>query len=171
MRMRTEEQHVEREKLPRVLAPAAVVLMLAGCVPEPDSTPASSSSASSSATAQPRATPTSTPTGTPAPSPTPDARTVVDVTIVTLDVIDDELEATAIVPGVIENGGTCTLTITNGDDKSIATTSGTAGPESTNCGLMNIDARQLSAGDWNAVIDYSSETSRGTSENQVVEVR
>ncbi|MFB9645795.1 hypothetical protein [Microbacterium terregens] len=93
------------------------------------------------------------------------------MTIVTLDVIDGDLEATGIVTGVAEDSGTCTLTVSRGGDQRTATAPGAAGPDSTNCGLMKISTDDFASGEWEAIIDYSSDTYRGRSNGQAVTVR
>lgn len=90
--------------------------------------------------------------------------------LVTLEVIDDEVEATGILPSIVEEGGTCTLVLSREDDEATATAQGAAGPVSTFCGLMTVSTDNLAAGDWKAVIEYSSETYRGTSPAETVKI-
>ncbi len=92
----------------------------------------------------PSASPTADPTGSASPSPSPSASATAtpgtvyngEILIVTSEVRDGNLEVSAMVPGVSESGGTCTLTV----DSTGATTSVEAneGKDVTYCGLMSI---------------------------------
>jgi hypothetical protein len=67
------------------------------------------------------------------------------------------------VTGVIEDGGTCTLTLTHAGVSVSA--QGPARPDAatTACGGLSIPGSKLSAGTWKAVLSYSSKTSTGSS--------
>ncbi len=93
------------------------------------------------------------------------------MTFVTLDVVDDVLEATGMVSGVVEDGGSCTLLLERDGETVEAQAAGTAGPVSTYCGLMTISLDDLGRGDWSAAIEYSSAERYGSSGTQVVTVR
>lgn len=68
------------------------------------------------------------------------------------------------VPGILENGGTCKLTLKNSGQE--ITESKVANPDaqSTSCGLITIVRSRLSAGTWTATLSYISSTSEGTSQ-------
>ncbi len=81
-----------------------------------------------------------------------------------------DFEANGRVAGVIESDGTCTLTLTKGG-KSVSTKrTALANAQDTTCGLMTIKFSSLTAGDWKAVLSYSSSKSQGSSSAIVVKV-
>ena len=70
----------------------------------------------------------------------------------------------AFVQGVIENGGTCTLTLTNGSQTFTSSVAASAQGTSTNCGNITIDKSPLTTGEtYSAVVTYKSSTSSGAS--------
>lgn len=129
---------------PRLLRTTFPVLVVAGLLGlSACATPVGGVSPSPTTTAgseSPSATPTADPTGSPSPSPsataTPGTVYNGEILIVTSEVRDGNLEVSAMVPGVSESGGTCTLTV----DSTGATTSVEAneGKDVTYCGLMSI---------------------------------
>lgn len=68
------------------------------------------------------------------------------------------------VSGVIEDGGTCTLTLTRADLVARATTPAVADASSTSCGGLAVPGDELSSGTWRATIDYASAGSAGQSQ-------
>ncbi|MGY1858397.1 hypothetical protein [Modestobacter sp. SYSU DS0290] len=75
------------------------------------------------------------------------------------------------VPGVVEEGGTCTLTLTRDDGTSAtATREGVANVSTTSCGALSIAGDQLAPGAWTAVVGYRSGTTQGSSEPVQVDV-
>ncbi len=68
----------------------------------------------------------------------------------------------AYVQGVIEDGGTCTATFTQGSQVVTATSTGFANVSVTNCPPITPPAATTS-GSWNVVVSYSSTTSTGAS--------
>lgn len=82
------------------------------------------------------------------------------------------LSAAAGVPGVVETGGTCTLTATIGNQ-----TRSASGPAARSASAMacadglSIPRSQLTAGTWMVRISYSSPHYTGTSDAQVVTVQ
>lgn len=148
----------------------SAALILAGCAPEPGNrspAPTATPTATSFITPEPSSSARPTPT----PTPMSDGRRDMQVTFVTLDLLDGVIEATGMVSGVAEDGGVCTLTIEHDGESKSAGAQGTAGPVSTYCGLMTIPTDGLIPGDWSATIEYSSTGYRGASETQVVVVR
>lgn len=67
------------------------------------------------------------------------------------------------VTGVIETGGTCTLTLTRAGVR--VTASGVARPDAatTACGGLTVPGTSLTPGTWKAVLSYASKASTGTS--------
>lgn len=114
------------------------------------------------------ATPTSAVDQEPPPSSSPTADAT--VILITLDVIAGTLEASGMVPGLVEEGGECTLTVDNGQ-QSRSVSGGTAtGPESTYCQLLTIPSGELPRGEWEATLTYRSDGHSGTSERAAVSV-
>jgi hypothetical protein len=80
------------------------------------------------------------------------------------------VQANGFVAGVIEEGGTCTLTLTMGGQEVSATSTASADATTTSCGLLETSGSLL-PGTWDAVLSYSSEDTEGTSEHVAVTVR
>lgn len=164
-----------RTGISTAVALVGLVLVLAGCAtprpgaPVPTASEATSSS-SPSVTPAVSGTPTPDPSSSSASSATPTAKPSVGaVTIITLDVVDGAVEASGIVPEVVESGGRCTLTLTHDGSSVSASTAASDGRESTFCGLVSIDAASLTAGVWSAVLSYHSDST--TAESAPSQVR
>lgn len=80
------------------------------------------------------------------------------------------VQANGFAAGVLEDGGTCTLTLTRGDDEVTATSTGTADASTTSCGLLETEPG-LAAGTWDAVLTYESDAAEGRSQSVEVSVR
>jgi hypothetical protein len=80
------------------------------------------------------------------------------------------VQANGFAAGVIEDGGTCTLTLTHGSSVVTATSTAAADATTTSCGLLET-APGLAPGTWNAVLSYSSPHAHGTSDSVEVTVR
>lgn len=89
-----------------------------------------------------------------------------EVLIVTAELIGGSLEVTAMLPGVSEADGTCTLEIT-GTDLSASVT-GSAGNGVTYCGLMSVPPPTQAPAEWTFRVKYESSTT--TAESAVSEV-
>lgn len=142
---------------------AAVALTLTSCAtPQPGAAVSPNNPAASSSSSSPResaALSTLTPGATEYPSPQPTAGSGrEDIVVITLEMRDDKVEASAIVPGLVESGGVCTLTLTREENTVAASTDATEGRESVYCGLLTVDRADLTAGLWTAVVSYASAT-------------
>lgn len=150
-------------RLPVVSGLLSIGLILCGCAAQP-STP--DTALSSAPTTAPVTTPTpdrstSFPTASPsAPSPAP-----VDVSIATFGARNGSVYATAIVPGLVEDGGDCTLTARQGDAVRTTTIPAVRATEATNCGVMSVPA---DSGDWSVTVSYRSVAATGVSAVQIV---
>jgi hypothetical protein len=85
---------------------------------------------------------------------------------------DDEsgaVEANGFAAGVIEDGGTCTLTLTRRGDEVTATSTAMADATTTSCGLL-ATAPGLASGSWTAVLSYASDKASGESRSAEVVV-
>ncbi len=105
-------------------------------------------------------------------TPTTDKRAVV-VNISTWTQKDGNIEVNGYATGVVEDGGTCTLTLTaesNGKQVSASRTA-IANASNTSCGVNSIPVGSLFAGTWIATLTYSSPTSSGQSTSTTIEVK
>lgn len=158
----------------RLAGPALVAMLaavaLSACSADQVSPPSSGTSSNSAASSASATVPPPSPSSSPAPQPSRSSAEVatVDVVIVTLDVVDGAVEATGMVPEVVESGGTCTLTLSGPGDTVIVTGPGEPGTVSTYCGLLTFPAARLTSGQWDAVISYQSAVSAGSSQSQAV---
>jgi hypothetical protein len=165
----------------------AAVTVLSSCSTSAPSANASTSAASADVidpsvpSATPSATPTetiasdapaaaATPVATSDPTATTDSRTAVVPYITTAD-WDSSAQAVdvaAIVPGVVESGGTCTVTLTEGSTVRTLTTDGVAASSYTGCEAVVV--KDLAAGSWQVRVRYSSSKSAGASAVRTVQV-
>lgn len=144
------------------------MLVLAACA-----TPTGGASASPSVSATPSASPspTSTPVESPAPEPssTPDETAAPfngEVLIITAEVLDGQLQVTAMVPKVAEGDGTCTLEVV-GTDRAVSVTAA-EGKDVTYCGVMSLPADAADA-DLQFRVRYESASTRAESAVSTVE--
>ncbi|ADG75271.1 hypothetical protein Cfla_2381 [Cellulomonas flavigena DSM 20109] len=160
-------------------ASLALVLLAAACTTGPRegaapttasataSTPGPTSTATATtpapqASAQP---PTPEPTPEPAPAPgaePPDGRGAVPVVVTYSgwDVAASRVAVGAYVEGLVESGGTCTLTLTGPGTTRTASQPATPDAGSTSCGEL---AAGASSGTWSARVTYESPTASGAS--------
>jgi hypothetical protein len=117
--------------------------------------------------------------GTEVLEPGPDAPVATDrpatsagrVVVVTYaDWVDGGVEVDGYVSGSVEDGGTCRLTLTQGNQVRTAEGAGMADASTTSCGSLVVPGGGLPAGDWDAVLAYLSGGSTTTSERAVVTV-
>jgi hypothetical protein len=83
----------------------------------------------------------------------------------------NQVEVGAGVSGVFEDGGICTLTLQKDGVKQTASVTAVKGANSVDCPVMTVQRSSLSAGNWQAVVDYSSQAAKGTSSQRAVEVK
>jgi hypothetical protein len=81
------------------------------------------------------------------------------------------VEANGYISGVMEEGGTCTLTLTKDGTKVSESRKSLNDAQSTICGLIVIPREKLSTGEWKATITYSTSKYQGTSEERSVQVK
>lgn len=80
------------------------------------------------------------------------------------------VEANGYITEVVENDGTCTLTLNKNGQKVSKSKQAMPDAQSTICGLMVIERNQLSPGDWRATITYSSSKYHGISEERSIRI-
>lgn len=84
---------------------------------------------------------------------------------------DGNIEVSAIVPSIVEDGGTCTLTATLGGNKVTRQTAALRNAQSTSCPTFTVPRSEFAAaGNWTINVKYSSSSHNGTSENKTVKV-
>ncbi|GAA4322469.1 hypothetical protein [Klenkia terrae] len=160
-----------------VLAAAAVLVLNR----TPDEEAAASTSSAASSTATPYASysigaePTQVATDAPAPGvdpsptatdpatdPAPTAGLDVVLTYAQYQSDTGTVQANGFVSGVIEDGGTCTLTLRRDGAEVDVRTLGSADATTTSCGLLETGT-DLTPGTWDAQLTYSSATGDGSS--------
>lgn len=171
-------------------AASAAVLALSGClgdvdVPTPSVTAtAPSPSATASGTASP--TPSATPsddrndpgdgvaTDDPIATPTPTGdqeRATVNVSLTRYGTEGGSFVAAAVIAGVVESTGTCTMTLTSGATTLTASGAGAPSATTTDCAAgLAIPLSSLSSGTWTLVISYDSAGFAGSSSPEQVTI-
>lgn len=76
---------------------------------------------------------------------------------------DGPVEVDGFVTGVVEDGGTCRVTLTRDGEELTAEGVGAADATTTICPSVSLGDAELAAGTWQAVLSYSSPTSTGAS--------
>ena len=117
--------------------------------------------------------PTQTDTNTSSPTPTSANKKRVTPEITTFAQKSSTFNVNGFVNGVVESGGTCTLTLTSTTDSSNKVSqsrSSEANATNTTCGVISVPLSKLSKGTWNAVLSYSSNTATGLSDVTPMEV-
>lgn len=84
--------------------------------------------------------------------------------------LNGNVEVSGYVPGIIEDGGTCTLTLEKASQKETESKASTADAQNTSCGLITVAGNRLSNGSWKATLTYGSDTANGSSQAVTVEV-
>lgn len=186
-----------RRALCALLVTGPALAALAGCTLEPvnalPTSPASSSASAldpSAETPTPEPTATATPTASASPAPDPDAEPTEKpepepepvetdassgkrkvVPFVTTAYYDDGvLTVSAVVNGITEDDGACTLTATRKGTTRAARADAVATAQATGCGTLEIPGSKLSDGAWTITVAYASDRSLGESAPQQVEV-
>lgn len=100
----------------------------------------------------------------PPPAPTPSGKKQVTPIITSAN----HNEVRAYVPGIFEEGGTCTATATKGTTTVAATSEGFQNSNYTSCAPINF-VSPLNGNGWSIVVNYSSSASEGKSKEFIVE--
>lgn len=79
-------------------------------------------------------------------------------------------ETRGYISGIVEDGGTCSLTLTKGDVKVTGSSTALGDVNKTTCGPISITSPQLTSGEWNASLSYISPSTSSTSEIQKLRV-
>ena len=99
------------------------------------------------------------------PSPPPTSNGKKQVTPVITSATASEVNA--YVPGIFEDGGTCTATATRGSQIETTSSSGFENYNTTSCAPLKFSPA-LSGSGWSVVVSYSSSTAQGKSEAEPV---
>lgn len=144
--------------------PTSVATTTTGPGTPPPVTPTSSATppppSASTTPAAPPATPTTQPTTT-APATHPSLAPTT-VSISTAQWSDGAARVSGFAT-VVEEGGTCTLTLTKGSVTVTGSRPATVDATTTSCGVVQVSDPRLTPGTWQAVLSYTSRTSTGTS--------
>jgi hypothetical protein len=143
-------------RTPELTSPAATTtapsIVVPTVSPEPET-----------AAPQPSAVSTSTPS--PDQGADDESRPPVDV-IITVARWSEEssrVEIGGYVAGLVEEGGSCTATLTLGHRTVVVSGEAFADVSTTSCGDLVVTADQISTGAWSAVLSYGSTTHSGSS--------
>jgi hypothetical protein len=163
-----------------VLAVAVAVAALAACgasASAPESTP---STAASGPTA-PAGSPSATADGDPAADDGSPTEPAADPTggeggtsgtlqpmLTFAGAAGDGYELAGMVPGIVEDGGTCTFEMTSGSTVVRREQGGVADATSTSCGTVQLAATELGVGSWTASVRYEGSAGAGTSATATV---
>lgn len=83
------------------------------------------------------------------------------------DAATDPVEVAGYVPGIFEDGGTCSYTFTRGSVSFTKTTSGFQDATHTSCAPADVNRSSFSQdGTWSVILKYKSVTSVGSSNEQ-----
>jgi len=83
--------------------------------------------------------------------------------------LNQQITVNAYVPGIFEDGGTCTATFTKGGATVTKTSQGFANVNTTSCAPITANRSEFSSsGDWQVIVSYSSSKASGSSQSKVV---
>jgi hypothetical protein len=122
------------------------------------------SSTAPTAPTAPRVTTPGEATATDEPAPTAGGKVNVVITQAGWGTSGTAAEVSGFVSGVIEDGGTCRVTMTHDGETVTAEREGLADATTTACGVIEIGDPDMASGWWDAVLSYESPTSSGESE-------
>ncbi|WP_164704686.1 hypothetical protein [Blastococcus litoris] len=94
----------------------------------------------------------------------------VSITFYGWDPVTQQAQAGGYVAGVVEDGGTCTLTLRLGGQTVTGTSTARPDAASTACGAVVVPGSQLGNGAWEAVLSYESPQHVGSSDPVTIEV-
>lgn len=104
------------------------------------------------------------------PSTTPTSNEKVTPIITSWGQANGKVEVAARVPGILEEGGLCTLTLKRGGETRTGSSNAMANVSEVSCGFIGIPRSSLTAGEWSATVTYSSPQNSGTSEAKKIVV-
>lgn len=85
---------------------------------------------------------------------------------------DNAIEVRSYISGVVEDGGSCTFSFTQGQGKVTKTVTGFADATTTKCPNTSIPRSDFpSSGSWSLVVEYSSSSASGKSSTISIEIK
>lgn len=103
------------------------------------------------------------------PSDNGSAKKKVNVIVSTYNQTASELNVNGFASGVVENGGTCTLILTDANGKTVSTTkSAIQNAQNTSCGQLTIPMNKLHSGTWHVSLTYNSSDATGTTGSDAI---
>ncbi|WP_156156215.1 hypothetical protein [Demequina maris] len=167
-----------------VVGAVGVAALLSACTggdEQPSPSPSASASVTPSAEPTPSASATAsvTPSAEPTPSatPSPSATETTDVSTGDVAVVVSRaavskgmFEVGGYVDGVVEDGGTCTVTLTSGGNVVEFSGPGLMNASTTSCGAGLAKPAKDVAGTWTLTLTYTSADHEGTSAAMKVEI-
>ena len=118
----------------------------------------------------PTAPPSEVATDTPVPTQDAGEEVAPQLTYYGWDASAGGVEAGGIVMGIVEAGGTCTLTLSQGQSSVDVSVESVDNVTSTSCPAMTVPGARLTPGTWLATLSYESGSSEGTGDAVEVEV-
>jgi len=148
------------------LVAIALAATLTACASRPGasttSTPTAEPTSTASASPSPSVTPSPEATDEVQPEPVATSSGPASVTIVNYGADGQNISASGLVSGPIEEGGVCTLTATSATGAILTgSIDAVATPAAVNCGIIDIAAP---AGEWKLVLEYRSAGTSAASE-------
>lgn len=108
----------------------------------------------------------------PTASATPQTKKVVSPNIVDASQYGSSIEVRVNIPGLTENGGTCSITFTKGSVTFVRQVNSSSDASSTQCNNLVLDRSTFKeSGTWSVTAAYSSATAGGTSDTATLEVK
>ena len=118
----------------------------------------------------PTAPPSEVATDTPVPTEDAGREVSPQLTYYGWDATIPGVEAGGIVMDIVESGGTCTLTLRQGQSSVDVSAESVDNVSSTSCPAMTVPGDRLTPGTWLATLSYESGSSQGTGDAVEVEV-
>lgn len=118
----------------------------------------------------PTAPPSEVATDTPAPTREAGDEVTPQLTYYGWDAAAGGVEAGGIVMGIVESGGTCTLTLRQGQTWVDVSVEAVDNVNSTSCPAMTVPGDRLGSGTWQATLSYESGTAQGVGGAEEVQV-
>ncbi len=87
----------------------------------------------------------------------------VNVVLTSTGAENGEVDASGFVSNIVEEGGTCRFTFAQNEKTISKTTTTAVNPTSTTCLTVRFDENELGPGEWKVIIQYSSSSAAGTS--------
>jgi hypothetical protein len=85
---------------------------------------------------------------------------------------DSQVRISGYVSGVFEDGGTCTITITQGSSKIVKTATAFENVSTTQCSPVTLQRSDFpAAGQWQVTLAYNSAAAEGTSQAQALAIQ